>query len=152
MKKKIALNAAGALMIGALLSFATPAKAQQSKALITHFPAMLGNKSNIILTALPDQGILFNWIEDGRHYRSFFDKAGVWTGTVVSYDEAEMPEWVHRRTKNKYRRYAIRYVNEIRLPEHDVVYRVQLETADELVFTQVDEAGINEENRFRRLP
>lgn len=148
MKKMIPLNAAGALLIGALLSFATPAKAQQTHALITHFPALIGSKTNISLAATPDQGILFSWIENGKHVRSFFDKAGVWTGSVVTYEESGLPELVQRQVKNEYSRYTIRFVDEIRLPEHEVVYRVHLENARELVFAKVQNGEIFEEDRL----
>ena len=151
MKKMISLNVAGALLIGALLSLSAPAKAQ-NRALITHFPAMIGSRTNIVLSSLPDQGIQFAWIENDRHFRTFFDKSGAWTGTVVSYEEAAMPDAVHRRVKAEYSRFTIRFINEIRLPGRNIVYRVQLENAREIVFAQVEDGEISEEDRLAKLP
>jgi hypothetical protein len=86
---------------------------------------------------LKDKSILFRFYSNGKLYKAFFSKSGVWLHTVCSYEEAGLPREVRSLVKRTYYDLAITFVDEVETPGADPVYRVQLQDDKKIVIVKV---------------
>jgi len=96
---------------------------------------------------LTDKSVKFEFADRGMKTRVFYTAGGVWLYTVVSYEEGFLSKDVRDVVKRAYYDMAITYVDEVRSPGADPVYRVQLQNSDRLVIVKVrgDEMEVERE-------
>jgi hypothetical protein len=154
MKKILSSTGSRSLALALLLSLFVQARAQSPlhSVLISQFNSMYRSNSGISIDALKDKSLLFRWKENNNAYMAFYDEKGMWTATVVSYEEAGLPKWVVAKLMRFYPQHRISFVNELRFPDRDPVYRVQLENAETLVILQVVDDSIVQERQLRKNP
>ena len=101
-------------------------------------------KGNAVTDAdeLTDRGLLIRFADSRGRYKAYFSKGGAWTFTVVSYDEKGLPTDVRKEVRSIYYDYQITYVDEVRMPMADPIYRVQLTNGQRTLIVQVNEGEL----------
>lgn len=101
---------------------------------------------------LKDKTILFQSYDKGKLTKTFYSKAGAWLYTVSSYEEALLPEAIRARVKKVYYDLAISFVDEVRAPGADPVYRVQLQDDKKIIIVKVSEDEMEVDQEYQKLP
>lgn len=113
--------------------------------------AMFGTVGIVDGTQLKDKTVLVRWKEGSAKYAAFFSVGGSLLRTIVSYETDGLPQSVRERVRSNYPDLRISYVNEVRTPGQDNVYRVQLEDDKQLVIIRVNEDDMVEDRRYAKL-
>jgi len=119
-----------------ILLFTTTAIAQNT--LTSHMPpSPAAFVSGATVSVLSDQTIVVHYTEEGVNYKAFYSKDGAWLHTVASYEEPSLPASVKHMVNGAWRGWNIVYVDEVRTPGTDPVYRIQLRRADNLTIIRI---------------
>jgi hypothetical protein len=113
--------------------------------------AMFGTIGIVDGTQLKDRTVLVRWKEGCAKYAAFFSVGGSLLRTVISYETDGLPTQVRDRVRSNYPDLRISYVNEVRTPGQDNVYRVQLEDDKQLVIMRATEDEMVEDQRYAKL-
>ena len=137
--KNIILSAAAILIV------MTTANAQTS--LMT---TVYRHVSDADIMELKDKSVVFTWNEKGARYRAFFTEGGVWQHTLVSYEGGQLQAGVRNLIRRTYSDLPIYYVDEVRTPGENTVYRVQLQDEKKLVIVKVSGDEMEKEVEYRK--
>jgi hypothetical protein len=124
--------------------------AREHKQAFMAWAIMYRNVTDVDGLALKDKNVVFAWKENGARYRAFFTDKGIWLHTVVSYEEELLPEQVKQLIRSTYTKLPISYVDEVRAPDLNTVYRVQLQDEKKLVILKVAGDEMEKEAEYRR--
>lgn len=132
------------LILAALLIGCMYSRAQSTLAANT---LPLAAKLNASKTVYKDF-TLYRYSADNIDHKVYYNLRGAWLYTILSYDERGLPSPIKSRIKSDYDDYRISWVDEIRSPGHQPVYRVQLNSCTRLVIVQVDEEEMVQEAEY----
>ncbi len=113
--------------------------------------AMYQGIETVDVSELSDKSVLARWREGSTRYSAFFTPGGIWLRTVVSYEETGLPRLVRERVRTAYPDLRIAYVDEVRSPGLENVYRVQLEDDKQLVILVVTGDDMVKDREYVKL-
>jgi hypothetical protein len=163
--KKIFISAATMLIVMAgahaqsgLLVAAFPATADVANAsfvnkhkhAFTNWAAMYQGVTAVDGSELKNKGVVFTWNEDGAWFRAFYTGGGTWLHTVRSYTEAGLPAAVKDRVRSVYYDLRISFVDEVRTPGQNTVYRVQLQNDEKMIIIKVNDDEMEKEAEYEK--
>lgn len=132
------------LILAALLTGCIISRAQSG---LTANTLPLAAKFNASKSVQKDFTMYRYWADNIDH-KVYYNNRGGWLYTILSYDEGKLPSSIKSRVKKEYDDYRISWVDEIRSPGHQTVYRVQLNSCTKLVVVQVDDDEMQQEAEY----
>jgi hypothetical protein len=113
--------------------------------------AMYRGVEAVDVSQLSDRSVLARWREGNTRYSAFFTPGGVWLRTVVSYEETGLPMPVRDRVRTAYPDLRISYVDEVRSPGRENVYRVQVQDDRQLIILVVTGDDMVKDREYVKL-
>ena len=118
-----------------------------SKAL-KNFSSHYASATNVQWSNLEKNGSVCHFYLKGILNKAFYNSAGVWTGTITTYEEVLLPDNIKAIVDANYPEYVISLVNEINKPHYQSVFVIELQSLKfikEIRITQDGELDVMQE-------
>lgn len=108
---------------------------------IKNFSARYAKATNVQWSDLQKNGSVCRFYVEGILNKAFFNNAGVWTGTITTYEGVLLPDNIKEIVDANYPEYVITQVNELSKPRYRPVFVIQLQSLKFIKEISVTEDG-----------